>query len=398
MNLEHIAGKMHRQYGKAFAKRWLEQQRASAEKERARREVARQASLLENYQESLFEHESHVRAAELLEPHRESLGEAFWALHFLARWAVENATEDDPAPHLMVPYWVLEEATGKSERTLRRHLVEDGHRWSEAVRGFIDVRHNYGTMLDGKDERGKNKYRKCITSMVIRFFPRGRLSKEARVKRWGRRDLLLESDEGRTRATRPVGERGRYQRKKGQMSAYSSLKEQCQENNWFLVKLGQTVSDRTDCKNFGSLYADIPKNYVLDALRGDLALGVEKARARGASTKRARSKWVDTAARVLASRHDDHRALPHHVSENFVTHFDGFTDLWRRALWTAIKAEMYGGTGYGWALIDRMIALASDAKREGFKKPSAWAWSRVREEMEALRRDYGSGMAGALEA
>ena len=68
------------------------------------------------------------------------------------------------------------------------------------------------------------------------------------------------------------------------------------------------------------------------------------------------------------------------------------------ALWTAVKAEMWGGTEHGWNLIDRMIALAEDARLEGFEKPSAWAWSKVREEMEELRRDYGSGAAGALEA
>ena len=183
------------------------------------------------------------------------------------------------------------------------------------------------------------------------------------------------------------------------MSAYSSLEEQKRENNWLLVRLGQTVSHReANSQELGSLYADIPKNHVLDALRSDLNLSVENARARGANIKRARSQWVDTAARVLAERHEDHRPLPHHLSEKHVTHADGFTDLWRRALWTAVKAEMWGGTEHGWNLIDRMIALAEDARLEGFEKPSAWAWSKVREEMEELRRDYGSGAAGALEA
>ena len=396
MSLEHIANEMRRQYGDTFAQRWLKQQRAHTE--RLRVERARSTAHPESRQEGLFEHESHTKATALLEPHRKALGKAYETLHLLARWSIEHATEDDPAPHLMTTYWTLEEALGKCERTLRRHLTEDGHGWSEAVSKLIDVRHNYGEMLDGKDENGKDKTKPCITSMVIRFFPRERQSKEARVKRWGRRDLLVESDEGRTRATRPAQEKGRYQRQSGQMSAYSSVEEQRRENNWFLTELGQMVSDRASCKDFGSLYADIPKNYVLDALRSDLSLGVEKARARGANVKRARSKWVDTAARVLAARHGDDRAMPHHASEKHVTHFDGFTDLWRRALWTAVKAEMYGGTGYGWKLIQRMIALAEDAKLDGFEKPSAWAWSKVKEEVEALRRDYGSGAAGVLEA
>ena len=406
MSLDLVARTLREQHGEAFARRWLAQQDQRTgsprrEQPRATTEAltSRGYGYSQNRQETLYEHDSHIKATSLLEPYHKVLGAAYETLHLLCRWSLEHATDTDPAPHLMTTYWVLEEATGKCERTLRRHLVEDGYPWSEAVRDLIDVRHNYGEMLDGKDEKGKNKTRPCITSMVIRFFPRGRQSKEARVKRWGRRDLLSESDAGRTRPTRLGREKNRYERLEPQMSACSSVEEQCYQNNWFLVKLGQTVSDRVEqTKDYGSLYADIPKNYVLDALRSDLALSVEKARAKGANIKRARSRWVDTAARVLAERHDDHRVMAHHLSEKHVTHADGFTNLWRRALWTAVKAAMYGGTEYGWALIDRMIALASDAKHEGFKKPTAWAWSRVREEMEALRRDYGSGMAGALEA
>ena len=318
-------------------------------------------------------------------------------MHFLARWSVENATEDDPAPHLMTTYWTLEEAVGKSERMLRRYLVEDKWRWSEAVRHFVDVRPNYGERLNGKDDDGKDKLDSCITNMVIRFFPEGRCNEQAKVERWGRRDLLAESDEGRTRATRKIKKR-RYSRRNGEMSAYSSLEEQMKENNWLLVKIGQMVSFRPNPINPGKIYADISKNHVLDALRADLSLSLENARERGANVKRARSRWVDTAAQVLAARHEDHRPLPHHLSDKHVTRWDGFTDLWRRALWTAVKAEMYGGTTRGWLLIQEMIERVQEAKVEGYKKPSAWAWSKVKEELEALRRDYGSGAAGALEA
>ncbi len=59
---------------------------------------------------------------------------------------------------------------------------------------------------------------------------------------------------------------------------------------------------------------------------------------------------------------------------------------------------MYGGTTKGWVLIQEMIERVQEAKVAGYKKPSAWAWSKVKEEMAALRRDYGSGAAGALEA
>ncbi len=107
-----------------------------------------------------------------------------------------------------------------------------------------------------------------------------------------------------------------------------------------------------------------------------------------ANIKRERSKCAEKAAQVLASRHEDHRSLPYH--------YDGFADLWCRALCTAVKAEMYGGTTRGWLLIQEIIERAQEARVAGYKKPSAWAWSKVREELEALRRDYGSGAAGCL--
>ena len=399
MSLQRIAESMRERYGEVFAARWLEAQGSVQRRNRPGQGAGFPPAPSQAVQESFLKHESHRGATELLEPFRAALGAAYGVIHLLARWSLEHATERDPAPHLMTTYWVLEEATGLSERTLRRHLVEGGHPWSDAVRSLIDVRHNRGPMLDGKDERGEDAHRTVITSMVIRFFPKTRLSHNARVKRWGRRDLLADADEGRTRFTRPdVGaEKKRYARKKPRMSAYSSLREQCVENNWLAVLLNEMVSARAaQIKSCGNLYADIPKNCVLDALRADLRLATETAQARGASVRRARSRWVDMAARVLAGRHGDGRPLPRHEHARFVTHADGFTDLWRRALWTAVKGELYGGTGFGWTLLRRLIHLASDAEAEGKTKPVAWAWVQVRDELEALRRDYGSGTAGEL--
>ncbi len=352
-------------------------------------------------QETFLEHDSHRKATELLEPYRGALGAAYPTIHFIVRWSVEHATEQDPAPHLMTCYWTLEEALGQSERNLRRHLVEDSHPWSATVKHLLDIRHNYGELLDGKDDQGNDRTRPVITSTVIRFFPKGRLSDRARVKRWGRRDLLTDSDEGRTRPTRQNEQNTRYQRKNGLMSGYSSLKEQSVENNWLMVKLGQTVSERSEeqnSKNCGSLYADIPKNHVLDALRSDLHLALENTQSRGGSITRARTKWVDMAAQVLAQRHHDDKPLPRHEHTKHTTHFDGFTDLWRMVLWTAVKAELYGGTTRGWTLAQRMVTLAGEGHESGVAKPSAWAWVQVREEVTMLRRDYGSGRAGVLEA
>lgn len=372
---------MRAQHGAAHAARWWQSQQERV-----------------SYQEQYLEHESHVKASELLEPHREALGPAYDLLHLLARWSVENASENDPAPHLMTTYWTLEEITGQSERNLRRHLVESLHRWSETVAHLIDVDHNYGERLDGKDEKGADKTAPCITNMVIRFFPRGRQGKQARVKRWGKRDLLAESDEGRTRGTRQH-ERVRYRRYNSQLSAHSPVVEQGQENNWLLVRLGQSVSYRVENhKRLGNLYADIPKNHVLHALREDLRLSEDNAIKRGANVKRARSKWVDTAAQVLAARHGDDKPLPCHAHERYITHADGFTDLWRKTLWTAVAAEMYGGTQRGWKLVQDVIERAAEAQADGLHNPSAYAFKQVKEDVEVLRREYGNGAVGAMPA
>src|SRR5690606_17487338 len=153
------------------------------------------------------------------------------AIHLLARWSLEHATQDDPAPHLLTTYWSLEEATGKSGRTLMRYLVEDGHPWSETVRKLIDLRHNYGEMLVGDSSRP------CIVGTVIRFFPESRRTPRARVCRWGQRDLIAEADAGRTRPCRQHP--ARYQRRIPRMSAYTALKEQAMSFNWVMIHVGR---------------------------------------------------------------------------------------------------------------------------------------------------------------
>ena len=339
-------------------------------------------------------HWSHEQATELLEPHRKALGAAYKSLHFIARWSLEHATEDDPAPHLMTCYWTLEEALGVSSKTVYRHLISNTQPWSETVAKFIDVRQNYGKWLDGWDEAGNDKTRPCITSLVIRFFPKTRLSQNARVTRWAERDLVAESDAGRTRPTRPAQEKRRYQRQNPQMSMYSSIKEKAAENNWLLAHIGLTVSAQPKKQDLGNLYTDIPNSLVLDVLTSDLHIAEEGARARGASVRRARSLWVDSSAQMLAARFGDEKPLDRHVHKHHITKADGFTDLWRRALWTALKAELYGGTNRGWILINHVIETVEEGKRLCVKNPNAYAWSLVREELGALRRDFGSGVVG----
>ena len=350
----------------------------------------------ESVQKALYPHDSHSAATELLIVSKKALGAAYGTLHLLARWSLEHASERDPAPHLMTTYWSLAEALGKSERTLQRHLVESGHPWSEAVQQFIDVRACFGPYLCGRGEDGRDLERPAVVATIIRFFPRGRCSANARVKRYGRRDLLNDSDEGRTAPGRDVT-KSRYERVPPRMSVYSSVKEQCQENNWFMVKLGQTITDRQNQpKDSGNLYADIPKNHVLDALRADLDLALERASLRGSSLKRTRTVWVDAAAQVLAQRFNDDRPQPRHLSDHHTTHWDGFTNLWRRALWTAIKAELYGGTALGWTLLQQVIVRAGEGAALELNNPVAWAYAGVRDELDTLRRDYGSGMAGVV--
>jgi hypothetical protein len=401
VSLQQVAEAMRQQYGEAFARRWLADQRHAGEKP---------AEVPESPPACFYEHPSHTAATELLEPHREALGAAYSTIHAIARWSIEHATERDPAPHLMTTYWTLEEMTGKCERTLRRHLIEDGHPWSETVSKLIDIRINYGSMLNGRDERGNEKERPVIIGMVIRFFSRTRYSPNAKVKRFGHRDLVADADEGRTRNSRLYEEKPRYTRQNARMSAYKSVKEQARDFNWLLVKLGQTVSNLVEQhKDCGKLYAAIPRNHLLNALRADLDIAVENAEERGANVKRARALWVDKAAQILAHRFGDDRPKSEFVpipdqhvkpggpigwqqdgqGKAFPVYRDGFTNLWRRALWTALRAEIYGGTRQGWTLLEKMSGYAYEALQADKRKPTAWAWSLIKAEGFAeLLRDY----------
>ena len=209
--------------------------------------------------------------------------------------------EEDPAPHLLTTYWTLSEATGKSERTLMRHLVEDGHPWSPTVRHLVDVRHNYGELKSGDVSRP------CIVGTVIRFFPRGRQSPNARVKRWGERDLIEEADAGRTSACRPS--RDRYGRRSPRMSAYRPVREEARNHNWVMLHVGRSLEPVRE--DLATLYADIPDAHVLNALRADLSIAVGRAETRGQSVRRARKRWVNLAATILARRFRDDRPRDH---------------------------------------------------------------------------------------
>lgn len=349
----------------------------------------------------LAPHSSHTRATEFLAPYRDALGPAYALVHLLARWSVEHATSDDPAPHLLTTYWSLEEATGKCARTLMRHLVEPGHPWSEAVRHLVDVRHNYGAMPVGSE------LRPCIVGTVIRFFPAGRHTPSARVCAWGRRDLIAESDAGRTRPCRPRP--GRYERRVPRMSAYTSVKEQAVEFNWVMIQVGRPLEMRQH-DSIADLYADIPDQHVLNALRGDLVVRLGEASRVGKSLKRVRARWVEQAATTLAHRFGDdvpkpHRAFPvprdgihgyrFHNGKAFPVPADGFTSLWRRALWTAVRAEEVGVPA-GWWFVERFCTLAAEAGGSGKTNPVAWAWTVVKlEGFAEVMRDHAAAAVPA---
>jgi hypothetical protein len=274
-----------------------------------------------------------------------------------------------------------------------RHLVEDGHPWSPTVRHLVDVRHNYGELKAGDASRP------CIVGTVIRFFPRGRQSPNARVKRWGERDLIEEADAGRTRACRPS--RDRYGRRSPRMSAYRPVREEARNHNWVMLHVGRSLQPVRE--DLATLYADIPDAHVRNALRADLSAAVGLAEARGQSVRRARKRWVNLSATILARRFGDDRPRDHvplpetrdgiagyrfRAGRAHPVPTDGFTNLWRRALWAAVRAEAELGSTYAWLLLARFTCLAVEARAMGKRKPVAWAWAVVkREGFDEILRD-----------
>lgn len=361
----------------------------------------------EGPREDLPVHPSHQAATELLAPYKEDLGAAYPTLHAIARCSIEYASADDPAPHLLTTQWTLEEMTGQSTRNLRRHLIEGHHAWSETVQRLIDLRTNYGTFRQGPHEKPTN------VGTLIRFFPQGRYSPNAKIKKFAHRDLIAESEAGRTCFSRPGLQRARYERVEGQMSAYSSVMEQTQALNWVMLHVGRSVPGASlEQEDSARLYEDIPRKHLLNALRADLQLGIEQAEERGASVGRARALWVDKAGRILSARFHDDRAplqytdmLPegqqaapgvpigYTVRSGQIqpVYADGFRRLWWKLLWTAIRAELYGGTMQGWILLERMLMHAEEAQLMGKRKPIAWAWTLIKQEGFAeLLRDFGN--------
>jgi hypothetical protein len=317
-----------------------------------------------------------------LESRQAEFGPAWPTVLALARACLSHATTARPAPHYLTVLWTLAEMTGHSERTVQRHLLEDAHTWSSAVEHFFDFRPNYDTMpTPGGGSR------KVISGTVVRFFPQGRTSPNAKVKRWTSRDLANESEQKRTKPSRAATPESMISESPSQtqeisVSLYRSVREQIVLNNWLFVcieALSEAQTAKTD-NLYDDTLADISKNALPDAMFADLELILEDYRERGEATGKARAAWVRRTAGAFAGALRDM----------------AFTRLWQRLLWVALRAEQHGGTRAGFWYVKRVFHLAVDAQHDSsLSKPTAWALSTVRKEgLLELERDYAEGMIG----
>ena len=193
------------------------------------------------------------------------------------------------------------------------------------------------------------------------------------------------------------------------MSVYTALKEQAERCNWVMIHVGRP-SVRKDKESLADLYADIPRQHVLNALRADLRIQLERADETGHSLVRTRRRWVELAAATLARRFGDdvprpHAALPvpregvhgyrFHAGEAYKVPSDGFTSIWRRAVWTAAREEVTAGSSRGWWFLQRLGILVEEGSQVGKRNPAAWAWTIIkREGFDELLRDHGRHVSG----
>jgi hypothetical protein len=134
---------------------------------------------------------------------------------------------------------------------------------------------------------------------------------------------------------------------------------------------------------------------------------VGRAETRGQSVRRARKRWVNLAATILARRFQDDRPRDHvplPEPRNGIAGYrfrngravpvpvDGFTNLWRRALWAALRAGAEMGSSHAWSLLSRFTSLAVEARAMGKRRPVAWAWAVVKKEgFDEILRGTASG-------
>ena len=170
----------------------------------------------------------------------------------------------------------------------------------------------------------------------------------------------------------------RYGRRAPRMSAYRSVREEARKHNWVLLHVGRSLEPVRE--DLATLYADIPDAHVLNALRADLSLAVERAEARGQSVRRARKRWVNLSASILARRFGDDRPrdlVPLPEPRDGIAGYrvrngrplpvpvDGFTNLWRQALWAAVREESATRLDVPVDAPGRFTSLAVEASADG---------------------------------
>jgi hypothetical protein len=348
---------------------------------------------------------------ELLRSRAFEFGPAFPTVLTLA-WACVSLTDEVTTaknPHFLSTLWTLAEMTGKCERTIQRHLFEEGHPWSQVVKEFFAFEHNLEQMSCYKNEKGETS-RTVIAGTLIRFFKDTRYSKRAKITKFARRDLDLERESRRTQSTRLEffqdrlarakrdrlpdetetpetavlnahleTSQAKYLRAEGLMSWSIPAKAQVFRMNWQFTCL-ESLSRLQTLKTSEILDHDIPDRQLLEALLERLEFEEELARVIGSGVTKARSAWVFIAAKRISSLLRDR--------------LEGW---WRKALWVALRARL-GGTEIGFRLLSRAFHLCLEARLEGgFLNPMAFALSQIRPQGWAeIERDYGRGGALAV--
>ena len=315
---------------------------------------------------------------ELIRSREHEFGPAFPTVMSLA-WACVSLTDEITTaknPHFLTTLWTLGEMTGKCERTIQRHLFEDGHPWSPVVKEFFAFEHNLEQMSCYQNEKGETS-RTVIAGTLVRFFKDTRYSKRAKITRFARRDLDLERESRRTQSTRleffqdrlarakreehpdePENpetlalnahletSQSRYARSEELMSWSIPAQKQVFLMNWQFTCL-ESLSRLLRLKTSEILDHDIPDRQLLEALLERLDFEEELARVIGSGVTKARSAWVFIAAKRISSLLRDR--------------LEGW---WRKALWVALRARL-GGTQIGFRLLSRAFHLCLEARVEG---------------------------------
>jgi hypothetical protein len=289
------------------------------------------------------------------------LGPAAKTLQVLLRFAFE---QDEKAPHMFTTLWTLAALTGQSERTVQRHLCERGHTWSGTVKHFFDVRVCFSTCFD-KFGHGET----VISGLMIRFFPDGRYSKHANVKRYYQRDMALARAEGKTQFFKP--EKARYARKRSPMSSSIPMRELINEVNGVLLFVKKQKAPLRTANTDNDIEAKLH----------DFRAKVRHVLVRGRRPGRVIASFVQECALVLATKTKDKGkfAIP----------------FWRGLLWTCAKQEFLNQSPYAFRQLELLLKDISEC--QAHKNPVASSYKRFKLMFNSLKADVAAlSFAGAV--